>query len=122
MIIGFRGLISSIFIFSFFNLLFPVITHAAPSINSINQSGSSVSLYDKFEVAFNITGSVAENLQWPYDPDSIAGLTTRVGITVDGLFLPPGESNWSNAMIVPAFLFQPVIIDRSVTSSNANSE
>ena len=35
---------------------------------------------------------------------------------------PPGESNWSNALVVPAFLYQPTIIDRSVTSSNANSE
>lgn len=74
-------LVSFLFIY-----LFPISknTFAAPSIISINQSSSNVSLYDKFEVTFNISGTVATNLQWPYDPDDISGLTTKIGITVDG--------------------------------------
>jgi hypothetical protein len=92
------------------------------SISSITQSASTILLYEKFEISFDIDGMLAENLHWPYDPDEISGLPTKVGITVDGLFLPPGESNWDNALIIPAFLFQPTIIDRSVTSEDANSE
>lgn len=92
------------------------------SITHIAQSASIVPLYEKLEITFDVDGTVAENPQWPYDPEQIPGLPTKVGITVDGLFLPPGENNWDKAQVIPAFLFQPTIIDRSVTSSNANSE
>ena len=92
------------------------------SIRGVSQSSLTVPLYDKLEVRFDIDGTVAENLQWPYDPDIIPGLTTKTGITVDGLFLPPGEKNWEKAILIPAFLFQPTLIDRSVTSKDANSE
>ena len=46
-------------------------------IGDISQSSEIVPLYEKFEASFDIDGTVAENLQWPYDPDDIAGLTTR---------------------------------------------
>lgn len=85
-------------------------------------SPRSVALYDKFEVKFNITGTVAENLQFPYDPEDILGLKTRQGITVDGLFLPPGQSNWAYAIVQPAFLYQPTLKDRSVNAGNSNGE
>jgi len=103
-------------------LIYPKDAFAALSISNVSQSSSTVSLYDKLEVRFDINGTVAENLQWPYDSDNISGLTTKIGITVNGFFLPPGESNWSNAVVIPAFLYQPTIIDRSATSDNANSE
>ena len=92
------------------------------SISGISRSSSTVPLYEKLEVRFEINGTVAENLQWPYDPDNIPGLTTKTGITVDGLFLPPGEQNWAKAIVIPAFLYQPTVIDRSVTANDANSE
>lgn len=37
----------------------------------------------------------------PSDP-----VETKKGISVDGLFLPPGESDWNNAIIQPAFYYQ----------------
>ena len=103
-------------------LIEPKASFSSLSIRGISQSSSTVPLYDKLEVRFEINGTVAENLQWPYDPDNIPGLTTKTGITVDGLFLPPGGKNWAEAIVIPAFLFQPTLIDRSVTSNDANSE
>jgi len=91
-------------------------------ISDVDQSLQIVPLYEKLEIGFEINGSVAENFQWPYDPDDISGLSTKTGITVDGLFLPPGERNWENALIIPAFFYQPTEIDRSVTAPDANSE
>jgi hypothetical protein len=91
----------------------------------ITQSPSAVSLYDKFEVQFDVNGSVAQNLQWPYDPGPVTGMSGQslgVGITVDGLFLPPGQSSWSNAIVIPAFLYQPTNIDRSVDTGSTNAE
>ena len=92
------------------------------SIRGVSQTSPTVPLYNKLEVRFDINGTVAENLQWPYDPDNIPGLTTKTGISVDGLFLPPGEKSWAKAVVVPAFLYQPTVIDRSVTPEDANSE
>ena len=85
-------------------LINPKCMFSSLSISDVSQSSSTVPLYDKLEVRFDINGTVAENLQWPYDPDNISGLTTKTGITVDGLFLPPGEKNWANAYVIPAFL------------------
>ena len=56
------------------------------SIRGVSQTSPTVPLYNKLEVRFDINGTVAENLQWPYDPDNIPGLTTKTGISVDGLF------------------------------------
>lgn len=63
-----------------------------------------IPLYDKFEVSFAID-TTASNPQFPYDEQELTGLTSKVGVTVDGLFLPPGESDWSKALIQPAFLY-----------------
>lgn len=99
------------------------------TIGTVSQNKTTVNLYDRFEATFDITGTVATNPQWPYDPTSVTGLTVNnenqnisPGITVDGLFLPPGQTNWGNAIIQPAFLFQPTQIDRSVMAVNTNSE
>ena len=83
------------------------------SITNITQSANSLPNYEKFEVTFDVNDSVAQNPQWPCDtsqstPTSGAyALPTVVGISVDGLFLPPGQSNWSNALRQPAFLYTP---------------
>jgi len=65
------------------------------------------SLYEKFELDFEIENSVAENFQFPYDAITPNGLESGIGISVDGLFLPPGETNWNNAISQPAFFYQP---------------
>jgi len=100
----------------------PSSSASALSIINISQSTKTAPLYEKFEIKFDISGTVAENLQWPYDANNIPGLNTKSGITVDGLFLPPGEADWGRAHVVPAFLYQPTLIDRSVTAEDANNE
>jgi hypothetical protein len=65
-----------------------------------------VPLYEKFELAFSITGSVATRLDFPYDPAPPPGIVGRTGITVEALFLPPKASKWSQAIIQPAFRYQ----------------
>ncbi|MFN2212374.1 MAG: hypothetical protein ACK2UE_04815 [Anaerolineales bacterium] len=102
--------------------IYPRATISALSISDVSQSSPTVPLYEKLEINFDIEGSVAENPQWPYDPEDIPGLRTKTGITVDGLFLPPGKNNWTDAVVIPAFLYQPTEIDRSVTPESANSE
>ncbi|HEX5414450.1 MAG TPA: hypothetical protein VFZ25_02215 [Chloroflexota bacterium] len=95
-----------------------VATSAIPSATRVGVAGSglgvsgltanapSVSLYEKFEVTFQVDNSVATNFQFPYDPAPPPGLAGRIGITVDGLFLPPGTSDWSQAIVQPGFLYQ----------------
>jgi hypothetical protein len=68
---------------------------------------TSVPLYDKFEIAVDLTGTVATNLDFPYDPAPPPGLPGRIGVSVEAQFLPPGESEWSLALVVPAFRYQP---------------
>src|SRR5262249_18681628 len=40
------------------------------------------------------------------DPAPPAGLSAGIGISVQGLFLPPGQSSWSQAIVQPGFFFQ----------------
>jgi hypothetical protein len=107
----------------------PVITPQAqpPSELAIAgiQSRASVSLYENYEVSFKVTGTVATNLQWPYDPGPVSGMapeSLECGISVDGLFLPPGETNWAEAIIQPAFFYQPYLTDRETSAGTPNSE
>lgn len=79
------------------------------TIGALVASGETVPLYAKFEVTFRITDTLASQPQFPYDPDPPAGLSERRGITVDGLFLPPGQSDWGRALVQPAFLYQPYV-------------
>jgi len=99
----------------------PVCLHAETAISSFsdnrNDYGGTVPLYEKFEVTFDITGSPATNTGFPYDIATPSHLPARIGITVDGLFLPPQESDWSRAIIQPAFYYQPMIDDTSIDGS-----
>ena len=65
-------------------------------------------LYEKFEIAFDVTSPAEANPYLPYDLETAPGLTTGVGVTVDGLFLPPGRTDWSTAIVQPAFYYQPM--------------
>jgi hypothetical protein len=63
-------------------------------------------LYHKFEVTFAVDGTSATNPDFPYDPNPPPGLPGRIGMTVEGLFLPPGASDWNQALVQPAFPYQ----------------
>jgi uncharacterized repeat protein (TIGR01451 family) len=73
-------------------------------IVSVEASSATVGRYDRFELTFDITGTVATHLDWPYDPAPPFDLPVGAGITVDGLFSP---DNWATVYIQPAFLYQP---------------
>jgi len=78
--------------------------------NRSDYSGDQIPQYSKLEIAFQIENTVAHNFQLPYDPNPPNGLDPSIpqhnGISVDALFLPPGETNWENAFRQPAFFYQ----------------
>ena len=55
------------------------------------------------EAAIDITGAVATNPYFPYDPSPPPGAPAGVGISVDGLFSP---DNWTTVITQPGFLYQ----------------
>lgn len=74
--------------------------------------GSGVGMYRKLELTFPVTTHAA-NLQLPYDPSVPAYAANlkpdeyaRLGISVDGLFLPPGRTDWGQAIVWPGFLYR----------------
>ena len=73
-------------------------------IVDLQANASSVGRYEKFELTMDITGSVAQHLDWPYDPSPPAGLPAGTGITVEGLFSPDG---WETIYVQPGFRYQP---------------
>ncbi len=79
-------------------------TATALYIADVQASATTVGLYEKFELTFVISGSVATNPHFPYDPNPPPGVPVGVGITVDGLFSP---DNWTTVITQPAFLYQP---------------
>lgn len=83
------------------------------SDNINDYQSSNIPKYDKFEITLDIENTVASNLQVPFDPalDTIPGMSTANpyfnGISVDGIFLPPGKNDWDHdAYIQPAFYYQ----------------
>ena len=63
----------------------------------------SVGAYDKFEITFDVTGTVATNLQMPYDAAPPAGIPAGWGITVNGEFSNDG---FQTTHVIPAFQYQ----------------
>lgn len=88
-----------------------------PTFSALELSARSVALYEPLEIAFDIAGSAATRPDFPYDPDPPPGLAGRVGITVEGQFLPPGETDWSHAQTQPGFRYQA--FQRVVDSTGA---
>lgn len=84
------------------SLLFTAQVIAAPSVTSVTANSTSVGLYDKFELTFNV-GTAATNLYWPYDTSPNPGVPAGVGVTVDGLF---SNDNWQTTIVQPAFYYQ----------------
>lgn len=87
---------------------------ASPSVGAVT-TGSSLTIgrYRKLELSFPVT-TTATNPQLPYDPAAPPYATNlkpdedaRRGVSVDGLFLPPGRTDWTNALVQPGFLYRP---------------
>jgi hypothetical protein len=76
---------------------------AAPNIVMV-AAPASVAKYEKYEIVFNITNSVAVNMQWPYEAGTPPGITPAQGISVDAQFTP---DNWATVYSQPAFYYQP---------------
>jgi hypothetical protein len=76
---------------------------AAPGISNVSAVATSVALYEKFEVQFDVS-TVATQLDLPYDPAPPAGLRAGTGISVDAQF---SRDNWATLITQPAFLLQP---------------
>ncbi len=78
--------------------------------NATDYPGSKIPQYGKLEITFQISNTVAGNVQFPYDPSPPNGIDPTYprhqGISVDALFLPPGETGWNNAYQQPAFYYQ----------------
>jgi hypothetical protein len=71
-------------------------------ISGISAPGT-VARYDKFEITFAVTGSVATNLQMPYDAAPPAGIPAAWGITVNAQF---SQDNFQSVHTIPAFYYQ----------------
>jgi hypothetical protein len=98
----FKGLfLSSLLFFISFNLTF---SQASP-VTLISSLPSSVRVYEKFEIKFNVNTS-AENPYFYYDENPPAGVKPKIGVTVDGIFehLESGKR-----YVQPAFYMTEVI-------------
>lgn len=92
---------------------------AGLSISPLGLDTAAVPMYEPVQVTFDVAGAAATNLDFPYDPDPPPGLMGRVGISVEGLFLPPGETDWGHAVIQPAFRYQDY--QRVIGASNVEA-
>lgn len=95
---------------AYFFLIFTNQVHAAPAISAITDNrtsyaNSQIPAFEKYELTFTIAGSSAVNNFFPYAEVVPPGLTPKQGITVNGEFLPPGETDWSKAFMTPAFYY-----------------
>jgi hypothetical protein len=64
--------------------------------------------YSKFEIKFNLTDTAFTNPYFPFDPAPPPGVIPEEGISVEAKFLPPGQSDWTNAKTLPCFYYQPM--------------
>jgi hypothetical protein len=89
----------------FFPLLLPLDGVAAPAISNLAVPVQ-VGRYQKLEVTFDITGTVAQNFQLPYDPAPPAGIDPNYswhqGISVDAEF---SANSWQTIYRQPAFYY-----------------
>ena len=88
----------------------PALQIANISTNATDYLDQQIPKYGKLEITFQITGTVAGNFQFPYDPAPPNGIDPgnplHQGISVDAHFLPPGETDWTKAYQQPAFYYQ----------------
>ena len=74
-----------------------------PTVANLRANAETVGRYEKFELTFDITDTVATDPYFPYDPDPPAGVPAGVGVSVDGLF---SNDDWATSVAQPAFLYQ----------------
>ena len=77
-------------------------TMAAPTVRDVSAAPSTVGIYEKYEIRFNVD-TVATNPYWPYDTAPNKGVPAGVGVSVDGLF---SNDNWATTIVQPGFLYQ----------------
>ena len=107
------GMKKYVLLILFFLSLFlslPVTVYAAPSVSGVTDnrssySGSQVPKYEKFEITFQVS-TTSQNPYVPYDNAPPPGVTPALGVTVNGLFLPQGQTDWTKAYVQPAFYYQ----------------
>jgi hypothetical protein len=89
----------------FETVAFTVSLYGAPAISNV-VSPSQIGKYQKFEISFDISNTVAQNLQLPYDPAPPNGIDFNYpmhkGISVDAQFTP---DNWQTVYRQPAFFY-----------------
>ncbi len=66
--------ISVSFLISIYLFVFPATTLASPTITQVSDNrndytNDEIPKYEKYEITFQVDGSVAGNFQFPYDPD-----------------------------------------------------
>lgn len=92
--------------------------------NIADYINNEVPAYEKFEATFQVEGSVAGNYQLPYDANPPKGIDLSYpkhqGISVDALFLPPGETDWGRAYQQPAFYYES--FDDQIKKDESNTE
>jgi hypothetical protein len=78
--------------------------------NRADYPGDKVPKYEKLEVTFQIQDTVAQNLQFPYDPSPPPGVDPEdpasQGITANAVFTP---DDWQTSFVQPAFFYQDFI-------------
>jgi hypothetical protein len=74
--------------------------------NRQDYPAAAIPQYEKLEITFQIEGSVAQNLQFPYDPSPPAGIDPAdpayQGISVNARFT---NDNWQTSFVQPAFIY-----------------
>jgi len=91
----------------------PSVAEPAPEVivdvrTNVDAEAGSVPRYGMFEAAFQVAGMTATNPYLSYDVDTPPGVAPGTGISVDALFLAPGETDWGQARTTPCFYYQPV--------------
>src|SRR3972149_648886 len=101
----------------YFAFAAPVFAQTNLSFKNISDNlgglGGSVPKYEKFEITFEIDGSVAENYYQPYNPLPPSGVPTGTGISVDAYFTDPEGNTFSQ----PAFYFQDFLHETRANGS-----
>jgi hypothetical protein len=75
---------------------------------NVDAQAGAVPRYGMFEAAFQVAGTTATNPYLPYEVNTPPGVAPGTGISVDALFLAPGETDWGQARATPCFYYQPV--------------
>lgn len=77
----------------------------ALQIINVSAAPAEISQFQKLELTFDIIGSVATRMQWPYDPAPPNGVPAGIGINVNGVFIDPDGREF----LQPAFYAEQFI-------------